>query len=707
MKKSLLIGAAILIGVAGYAQNSRNAANHNNKTLNKGLNKIENEATSTAGTSRVKGASTSAVCIPEYVTSGPNSFGVGGGTTTFQQNCLSYNKDLNSYVITHRRSQEWLFNGRTSGAMQSTWLNVTTGVWDSTLIYRDSTNSAGGRYPSGVIYNPAANTNIANAWVVGTGPALPGGGFNGPWYATRKLTGTTADQTVLPANAVQNVHYGVSPSSPFGTAIFMNVDMQQVGTSVMVTGECTDTTTSGNANHNLAMGVNIAKCNFVTGSPVWSKDSVMPGFYFKRDGSGNGYASSYGDGARMAFGPSGNVGYLVFFGRLANTCNNSSDSMMSPIVYKTINGGATWAASSLMGYDWANSHPELNKNVGTLRSAPTKHFTPYVQHGIDVTVDANDVLHLVTTFTDPYMDGAFVDSLIFNYTYSWDYINYHPIMWDLMTDGSSSYGWKTMMIDSILTAYVGGDPASDTTAAFNAVDNGATFLPYGARLQVSRSTDGTKIFYSWADSDPLSTGTPYNNQPDLWMKAYDVTGNKASISSNITNGIATCFFHMQADLAYFDAGSSKWVAPAMYTLPRTQTSPGVYTGTAPADHIYENCGQYAIADFLNTPTINAGSAGNACAIGIKTNTNNFVNSVSNYPNPFNHTTNIVVNLNEGKSINVSVFDAIGKLVSVKNVNGNIGANTIVFDAANLNAGVYYYTVTAGYEKVTKKMVIQK
>lgn len=84
-----------------------------------------------------------------------------------------------------------------------------------------------------------------------------------------------------------------------------------------------------------------------------------------------------------------------------------------------------------------------------------------------------------------------------------------------------------------------------------------------------------------------------------------------------------------------------------------------------------------------------------------------MNSVSAYPNPFSNTTNIVVNLSEGKAINVNVFDALGKVVFTKKTNGNVGENTIVFDGTSLTAGVYYYTVTAGYEKVTKKMVIQK
>jgi len=708
MKKTLLIGAAIAVGFSAFAQGTRQAANLKSKTLNKGMHKIDAEAFPIAGTKNLSGPKanqTSAVCTPAAFTSASNAYGVGGGVTTFQQNCLSYNKDLNSYVVVHRRSPYWAFSANTSGAMEANWINMGTGVWDSTIVYRDSLNTAPGRYPSGTFYNPAGNNSIANAWVVGSGPALPGGGFTGPWWNARKLTGTTQDQSVHPSyvsTPIQNTNYGIAPSAPFGTAIFLNVDMQQVGTKVFVTGESTDTTTSANANHNTAHGVNIVKADFSGGgNPVWSKDSVLPGFYFNRNGAGNGYASSYGDGARLAFDATGTTGYLVFFGRLATTCSNSADSAFSPIVYKTTNGGTSWAPI-LSCYDWSCKHPELGKNVGTLFTTKPKHFQPHVNHGIDLTVDANGKLHLVTTFVTPFSDGASPDSLIWNYTYNWDYMNAHPVMWDLMTDGTD---WKTMMIDSLVTSYVGGDAASDTTAAGNSVDDGSGGkLPYGARLQVARSSDGTKVFYSWADSDPTITGTQYNSQPDLWMKAYDVNTGMTSVSSNITNGIGTCFFHNMADQAYFDAGTSKWKVPMVYSLPSAQTG-GIYSSLSQTFKYWVDCAAYGTADYTMTGVINSEST-TTCAIGVQT-FGNFFNAVNAFPNPFSGSTKIVVNLNEAKNISVNVFDAIGNLVSTKKVNGNIGENSILFDGSSLTAGVYYYTVTAGYEKVTKKLVIQK
>ncbi len=43
----------------------------------------------------------------------------------------------------------------------------------------------------------------------------------------------------------------------------------------------------------------------------------------------------------------------------------------------------------------------------------------------------------------------------------------------------------------------------------------------------------------------------------------------------------------------------------------------------------------------------------------------------------------------------------------KKVNGNVGENNVTFDGSSLSSGVYYYTVTAGNQQATKKMIIQK
>ena len=246
MKKTLLIGAVLMSGVAGFAQNNRQAANHFNKTINTGRNShlIEGNSQATGnGTTRSNHASVSAICSPPNYTSGPNAFGVGGGVTTYKQNCIAYNADLNSYLFTHRRSATWATtNTMSSGNIQGTWINMSTGVKDSAILYYEATALNPARYPSGAFYNPAGNTDLNNTYIVGAGPDLPGGGgFTGPWYAARKLSTTPGANQVNPG---VDLNFGVAGNPTTGSSIFMNYDMQQVGTKVLVGGEASDTTTS-------------------------------------------------------------------------------------------------------------------------------------------------------------------------------------------------------------------------------------------------------------------------------------------------------------------------------------------------------------------------------------------------------------------------------------------------------------------------------
>jgi hypothetical protein len=284
-------------------------------------------------------------------------------------------------------------------------------------------------------------------------------------------------------------------------------------------------------------------------------------------------------------------------------------------------------------------------------------------------------------------------------------------MWDLMTDGTVAYGWKTMMVDSIITSHMGG-ASTDSTSLNNQWYDGlsSAYFAYGAELNVSRSVDGTKIFYGWSDSDPNVTSTLYNIQPDLFMKAYDVTSGNLAPTINVTNGLVLAYWLRLSDISYFDNASSSYVVPAMVTNGTSylSTPTNAWNCDVAVDFHYVNCGTFNAASFSSPATITDGlGTGVSCVgIGIKTN-NAFLNAVSNYPNPFTNSTNIVVNLNTGKTIDVKVYDAIGKVVFTKTVTGSIGQNTIVVDAANLNSGVYYYTVTAGYDRVTKKMVVQK
>lgn len=81
----------------------------------------------------------------------------------------------------------------------------------------------------------------------------------------------------------------------------------------------------------------------------------------------------------------------------------------------------------------------------------------------------------------------------------------------------------------------------------------------------------------------------------------------------------------------------------------------------------------------------------------------------NSPNPFSNTTIIKYELQNSASVSVSIYDITGKKVAEQNEgNQNAGKHNINFNAQNLSAGVYYYSLTAGKNTTSvMKMVVIK
>jgi len=80
----------------------------------------------------------------------------------------------------------------------------------------------------------------------------------------------------------------------------------------------------------------------------------------------------------------------------------------------------------------------------------------------------------------------------------------------------------------------------------------------------------------------------------------------------------------------------------------------------------------------------------------------------NYPNPFNPSTKISFSISKSAFVNLNVFDAAGKKVTVLlNDFRNAGEYDINFDASKLSAGVYFYKLQAEGFTETKKMILTK
>jgi hypothetical protein len=80
----------------------------------------------------------------------------------------------------------------------------------------------------------------------------------------------------------------------------------------------------------------------------------------------------------------------------------------------------------------------------------------------------------------------------------------------------------------------------------------------------------------------------------------------------------------------------------------------------------------------------------------------------NYPNPFNNSTVIKYSIPQEGLVTLKVYNLLGEEVA-RPVNGTkqTGNYEVSFDATGLTSGIYFYTLTAGSFRETKKMVLIK
>jgi hypothetical protein len=80
----------------------------------------------------------------------------------------------------------------------------------------------------------------------------------------------------------------------------------------------------------------------------------------------------------------------------------------------------------------------------------------------------------------------------------------------------------------------------------------------------------------------------------------------------------------------------------------------------------------------------------------------------NYPNPFNPSTTIQYSIPKKSSVTLKVYDILGnEVTSLVNEEKHPGVYSVIFNARGLASGVYFYRITAGEFRKTKKMILMK
>lgn len=671
MKKQLLFGFAAFAALAATAQNSSRIIT--NPTVKKMVTfKPVTTDEPTNKTSQVSHTNNKISAAPyKRIGGSTNAYGI----QSTEGRALTYNEAINTIGMIHRKQAGWTgVTGGNSGTIVYAY-SVNGGTsWDSTILVANATKFM--RHPGGTIFNPAGNTAPSNAYAVGSGPWHPGSNWQGNYFASKQLTfpgNNTTGTAIFPDNLALTAGQVKQD--------FARCDMQATtdGKVHVLGGMYADI----NGTTAPAQGFRGAMLNtgtFNAGSFTWTVDSLKPNFKVDGAGAAQGYSQF-----NQAWSDDGQVGYVIFDGVDANALAGTPMNAYQPYVYKTVNAGASWARHAPL-FDFS-SIPSVGGRTYATGGTATPLVKPWVSisEGSSATVDANGNLHFMATFGSAASDH--IDSL--GYTYNVDFVN----VWNYVTDFyTTSNGWCAIVLDSLKT---------DGPAAANSNWTSSTGgVGYDARLQVSRTTNGQKVFYSWADSDPAITGTTFNTLPNIFMKGYDVntymaTGTKDMTSTKTGPGYASYWFLSSPIVANPSAGN--WTIPTVYT----GSDDGSLNGDAAVSYYYIDDNMFTAADFSIV------EAGMCAPVGVKQLSTVFEN-LNFYPNPTSSNGTIEVVLNETAKMDIVVLNSVGQTVYSTTLAGNAGSNKVDLDLSKLRSGLYFYQVKLeGSKAITKKFVVEK
>jgi hypothetical protein len=548
------------------------------------------------------GAKTSGMVTATKVGEGPNAFG-GLSTATNQ---ITHLPGLGFMSLIHRNNN--LICGGQSGQFRYAYSTDLGQTWDvaqggtGTCYGYGAINPAhtqAGRYPNLFAFLPGGATELDSVRLAYGGWSHNGVGGN----TTINWTGNVAGVVSDPAgwlNPTTNVAQEAYPMYLLGGLDYGATNMVE-----RLPGEywmpLVNRDQSSNDEGNIDLWKGLYNSN--TGELDWTKEAVISPNHTNTGTNGDPVIGS----PNMAFGPNGNDGILIWTGDLVSNNPLGIDSTANLIYTRTSDGGATWDAPEefdLLAYpnltERLQSALFINAAGDTLPSSTgvgTLSFTS------DVVVDANGTPHIIARVATGQINQAdgTVSPLGFIYP------TLPKVLVDFTLDNNGD--WNGIFLADI-ACWVGeftDGSASDGTVLID------------VWCQAARSEDGTKIFFSWTDTDTTGIGGADNLSPDLFGRALDITTMQLTPITDWTDGDPSwdgnVFLPTIAPIA-LDKGSNVFGVPTMVSefTDAAQTTGYWYfsdieydlgTATIPVDFL-SDCAQSTLAA---TPTVTAPTCG--------------------------------------------------------------------------------------------------
>lgn len=505
------------------------------------------------------------------------------------------------------------------------------------------------RYPSTTVYNPAGNTDPNNMFAIYSGPFTDASGWKGQFFGSTRIGGTdkfTTFENNEPTVYINHMNIGLT-ATPAGNVHVAS--MRLSGTETAYTSE--------------GWEVMNGAFNSSTNQVDWAPTHVKVQTDFLDD--------NRVDATRMVFSPDGSVGYLLGTAVDADVAYNPY-GVEWPVVYKTIDNGQTWEKTEPFDFSEINTFYEyLYPTRANLDKVVPRWYNKWAseqnQSCNGATVDKNGNLHIAGLVRSTMSVNP--DSV--NYFYSEEPL----LVFDVFMNGDGT--WNAQFVDS-LRSNVLQDPAGFT-------------IDMDQRVSMSRTADGSKVFVTWADTDPFlwGPGTITNSLPDVFIWGYDVNTHLYTTPVNVT-----ALSDYWGDNFWMHASEVVLTEGSLYHIPLSTTVPGATENDAIL-HQYFNGPGFTESDFS---IIKAGNLEAPAAIS---------SVAQNFPNPFTGVSEVKVNLTAAASLSLEVYNLVGqKVFEIPAQKKSSGTHVLTIDAKNLKPGVYTYSVIAGGERQTRKMIVK-
>ena len=644
MKKLLLFGLALGIAVGGFAQKTMKKADNTTK-------KEKLEASFDATTSNfaprnveLKAGKMVVVDRVELGKSG-NIYSV----LTSPQRCIAYDDASNTYLGTFRADPASYTEALSTGTMMGHVSSDGGATWDHVMTLNPDADVYALRYPSGVLYNPEGSSDPADVYTVQSGPSHEDGVWNNTFFAVSGTDGNNQSAEYYAWEGGEENDWARSSMTAVGDVVY------QFGQNYE---------TAGDLAINQTMKQYVGITDDAADGFDWEYNATTPD-WLETDGHSVALYTTW-----SAWSADGSIGYMWLVG----VTNDSYDyGVYQPAVVYTTDGGDSWDEIEINLEDnevlveYLPAAQDANEDPLYVRPSFLSGDRTYP--GV---VDYNGDLHLFSNVygsskgdvLDPdngyWIVGDIQGGHIFDFVINFDGVK------------------DVIFVDSIMTKETTADAFAD--------------LGWDHRLQASKSADGKKVFAVWTDDADSETETVRN--PDIHAWGYNVETNMHTLAVNFTEDdlYAGFYFYTFVSEITPDNGGV-FNIPITTTL--TPTEHGNNNPLAPCTHTFLRNIGFDEADFDITLGIN----------------NNFaaVNNISvsqNIPNPFNGTTRITVTTETSANVMLEVTNIMGQTIYTSNEGRINGTKEITLNANNMEAGVYFYTVTVGNESMTKKMIVK-